>query len=1461
MATAVNVAVGPSTRPDPSRTLRRDQSSRQPPKVVTTPPSHSKSSTSSVPSRNHFGFQNASNKKSGSTKSKNPAYDIGARGNVAQPAPNTSTTVPSSAVTSASNTETASDYLEPSPGTETPPPPSLVSASSISSRDSPRSNVLRRKPSVIGRYISERHAGFKDSAVTETVLQRFQTPDSINAKSVITAEGYISSTETPGLGRSDQSLQPPLEFKDATNNGLSPRKTPVSEPSTTPSLTFSASPSQYSHTTDPSFASHSPRTSSSPFLGMRPFTPKSKEMSSKPGEALVHPFFRQTNLSGNVSAMSFPRTPTSHRRQSSFGKDNQGHDFDQVHAPKMSRKPVPVHPPELAHLNAASSANTTSDAPNRPSRDGTPSLHEHKKAKPVVKSNLPKLNTSQHRRQGSDNSSVHEARSVRSPASQRGNTPVATSSSGKGKLPSGGSQLSLQSMQESAISVNGESTTQKDGSPEKTKSRFGFFSRKSKHVDSPIGSNSKPARKGPAAGTGHEGYGKHSFRLRSGSSSTTGSSGHTREILNKRKSSGASSKASELDDFLQQRLSPVYLRGEARDGESQGRASISTFEEPSTFTPSISTPETAHTSTSSGDFTKHQLAVTENEIFLGNDDIRGRVSIDQTLDQAQKSTLRSPSRRRLVKTKPMQTASAPKSNDGAADVQADGSRSDIPNSRAIQPAQSDPQDPMSSSTKTKKSGWSFFSKVAKDAKQQGHGSNSQRTQPSVNVETSKPRLGIIDSLPGSSATAAHYVPADASQDVTAEDLDILMREAQASGQADNVSDAGTYFEDLDDEVSPQADHGYIAGYPSANQASQQEQSTAGLSAKQALSLENNLDTEDAAKVNAKTAGIPVSVNSSADASMRKDYIRKPTNLSFSRPFARASPRPDIQSPPPSAYSAFFPPSAYQAPKASTPRGGSIVGSTGALGQKTAESEVDQSSLTVTTKLRDIATSKPFLDYSPRKNSDVSYSSSSGTMYFPTATTIAHGPGRQSHASTDETWPEFDDLIGYVLTPSVSASSANSKSGNGRKSVAHNKADRASSVRSGHSKLAQAEQRSSGLQRSDHSSFKTSVATDAPTEPVGVIAAALRDTPSLATLRSVRSNSLIYSNTSKESPPSSLRHKRSNSMPTSAKPVAAEQNTNVKSLRNTGDNAIHENPFMFRYRVLMTSKWLSFGRLLFSPIHDELGKPDDRVLVIDGLGNRDWSYYCAVSYPQTQIYSLGPSASSSSDGKASFANMDNLSNYRHFAYTTPGTDFPFPKGFFAAVVYRFPLASSDAVMRCMVSECKRVLRPGGYLEVSAIDLDLGNMGSQCRRAVRNLKTDLRSTTPEISLRAASDHMQSLIGRRGFENLNRCVVGVPAAGAIPSSRENSQDGKDVDLSGLANDDSQEGDSHITKMVAQVGRWWYTQCYEMGVLPNGDPMKSMWCERNLLRECEELNTTFKLLICYAQKPSCAKRRTVSL
>jgi SAM-dependent methyltransferase len=332
----------------------------------------------------------------------------------------------------------------------------------------------------------------------------------------------------------------------------------------------------------------------------------------------------------------------------------------------------------------------------------------------------------------------------------------------------------------------------------------------------------------------------------------------------------------------------------------------------------------------------------------------------------------------------------------------------------------------------------------------------------------------------------------------------------------------------------------------------------------------------------------------------------------------------------------------------------------------------------------------------------------------------------------------------------------------------------------------------------------------------------------------------------------------------------------------------------RFGALMTSKWLSFGRVLFSPAHFELKDPlEDRVLVIDGLG-KDWSYYCALTYPEATIYDLGP-------GESSATSLDNgnseawstLRNHRHISHQSLSTAFPFPKGFFACVVLRFPPALPSSVHRSVLSECKRVLRPGGHLELSVLDLDLVNMGNRARRAVRGLKVKMQVADEQVSLRNISDEIMANLGRKGFTECNRCFVGVPVAGKLPNpndvdipevtKRKGSpaeslpkppkQPKAEVSYSDLLNAraSSQSNDDGIADMVARVGRWWYSRCYESLVLPEaGEPgaatsgnllETSIWRDDSLIKECEKRGTSFRLLIGYAQKPEVGVRRTVSV
>jgi hypothetical protein len=203
-------------------------------------------------------------------------------------------------------------------------------------------------------------------------------------------------------------------------------------------------------------------------------------------------------------------------------------------------------------------------------------------------------------------------------------------------------------------------------------------------------------------------------------------------------------------------------------------------------------------------------------------------------------------------------------------------------------------------------------------------------------------------------------------------------------------------------------------------------------------------------------------------------------------------------------------------------------------------------------------------------------------------------------------------------------------------------------------------------------------------------------------------------------------------------------------------------------------------------------------------------------------------------------------------------FPFGSESFTTVVFRFPAAAPEAHYRNVISEARRVLKPGGYVELSILDVDLINMGNRTRRAVRRLKERVSAQQLEINLSSTADLILRLLGQQGFSDVKTCRVGVPVASTISNSSE-KEGGKrremkkdERSLAEMMNDETEKGDENITKMVAKVGRWWYNRLYETPTGVSG----SVWNDRALLAECEEWKTSLKLMVCHAKVPETRSR-----
>jgi len=634
--------------------------------------------------------------------------------------------------------------------------------------------------------------------------------------------------------------------------------------------------------------------------------------------------------------------------------------------------------------------------------------------------------------------------------------------------------------------------------------------------------------------------------------------------------------------------------------------------------------------------------------------------------------------------------------------------------------------------------------------------------------------------------------------------------------------------------------------------------------------------------------------------------RGPSSQSFSRPFVSSQPRPAAI--PRTSFDSIGSVVATAAPVEPYP----ILQGLSALAHGSAIA-------TISPMDAELNRRSEFFKFPPRKDSEVSYSSSSGIWSFAPAASTAVVPTPGAPLSDDELWNEYDDLIDEVLSPATSRTSE----------TKHRSAEDKHSLRS-HPSLEpmplrpQAPRNTAGAESEDDEVENPSLhlrrsrllavlhSTQSPTSSVS-FSEFLSDygekkisviDPVTGRLSLPVSPRLSSGTAAKRSTRSSLPVSLAQSARQSGATVASRSSkdrdsVNTNRYRDTRFMDIAENQTdglmsmaNLRFGALMTSKWLSFGRVLFSPVHFELKDPkEDRVLVIDGLG-KDWSYYCALTYPEATVYDMGPDPSSPTAPETASEPWSTLTNHRHICHPSLGKAFPFPMHFFACVVLRFPTALPSSEHRFVLSEAKRVLRPGGYLEFSVLDMDLVNMGNRARRAVRGLKMRMQVADESISLRNISDEVMAGIGRKGFVECNRCVVGVPVAGKLPSlddvqasshKKKGSTASKiltqpkgpkpEVSFSDLLNvsSPSETTDNGITDMVARVGRWWYSRCYESLVLPEaGEPgaaasgtllQNSIWRDEALVNECEKRGTSFKLLIGYAQKPEVGVRRTVSV
>ena len=1451
--------------------------------------------------------------------------------------------------------------------------PSLVSGSSASTIESPRSNVLRRKQPSVG-VASSRHAlRTRDDSMSSQEGAQQAEHNSTGFKDPFTESvfGISLPPSSTILARSEPELESPQNglYDDIGPLDIYPVPTPQYAISATPSTRYTDSPGAFSvSSAATSMTSYSPATalSKASYGRVRQVSPLESRPPVSRYRAPEEPSVRAAHGLSTVRESS-----TSSSSVSTVVADAGKADLTKKQLPAVPQSPPVLNPtptvqtrprvqpvPELAHLADPSPVSPPSSRrPSRPSRDGTPEIHGLRDPSPVIQSNMVSFPT--HHRRTSSTESKFGSLSVARPrmavavkASSRNPSPVPTSS-----IPSTSIALKRGVTPDNQKRDTNRSSTLPAPVPAPSPSkRFGFFSRRTKTDPAPHASKSesKLVRKGPAAGTGHEGYGRHASRGRSSSSigasiGRSASAGTTSESLTQtpstRKSSMTSTTSGEMDDFFLNRLNPVILRGAGSSSEL------------------TRSPEPMNSSSSLDIATRPKLPL-GNTTSITAEPVNEK-NKPRLLPSAMPNTMRSVSPAKKTIRRPSE------SDD-------DTKRSFLPTlasrrtSRTVKPAEGvlSPPGRRSTSKSRKDSAndegsWLRSSKKNKADKEKPKPSKwnffSRAHAAAPRVETPATQESATPSSPGlGSRSVAHYALMDAQSNLNMEDIEQLMKEAAGNTDTESVlSDNDSMRKErmqsmllppkpilpafappsrpaspkvvlrsdqlpqryanltVDTDVQPvpepslrhsQAGTIFDLSPPSSPVTQQQpiQDDDAPEIAPKPIDSEPPQQVEPLVKSLPPPAPAPTSppprpsrlpqVGRIPQVVSSRGKPRRPSSRSFSRPFATDQPRPTAL-PRTSFDSIAGSMTATAGPVEPFP----ILRGLDALSHGTAIASISPFS--------DESRQSEFFKFPPRKDSEVSYSSSSGVWSFAPVAGTAVIPPPEAPLSDDELWNEYDDLLDQVVSPggtvrkvvtpkkqpSLEPPPLNTKTS--CVSILSGTSEMKESVPSVHIRRSRLLAALYAQQSPTSSMALSDVINDYGDRKLSVVDSntgrlSLPLSPTLSGTSAQRRSTWA------SLPPSSPIADRRSKATIASRSDKDRNSLPASRYRDTGlmDAAEarafgHASMADLRFGALMTSKWLSFGRVLFSPVHPQLIKgnvEDDRVLVIDGTG-KDWSFYCALTYENAAVYDLGPSPSSPANRKSG------LSNHRHIRHTSLTHALPYPQNFFACVVLRFPSAQPSTTHNFLLSEAKRVLRPGGYLEFSVLDLDLVNMGNRARKAVRELKMDIHRVDDSISLRNISDEIIAGLGRKRFVECKSCVVGVPVAGNLPtpqdvnhpmrknsvSSRKradsNLQPSKmaktEPSFSDLLNTStpSESTDKGIAEKVARVGRWWYSRCYESIVLPDAegpdgalpsDILKnSIWRDSKLVSECEELGTSFRLLIGYAQKPEVGVRRTVSV
>ncbi|KAK8200969.1 hypothetical protein M8818_006289 [Zalaria obscura] len=368
---------------------------------------------------------------------------------------------------------------------------------------------------------------------------------------------------------------------------------------------------------------------------------------------------------------------------------------------------------------------------------------------------------------------------------------------------------------------------------------------------------------------------------------------------------------------------------------------------------------------------------------------------------------------------------------------------------------------------------------------------------------------------------------------------------------------------------------------------------------------------------------------------RRDRERKLPDQSFSRPFAKSQPRPAVK-PPGSFYAEIR---HLASPPGSQPTSSTTGPSELASAGPKDNTPTDPSSVSAFDAYMSKTPVDEFIAFSPRKNSELSYTSSSGIASVSSKHTYQyHLTG--AHGEED-VWHEYNDLLDEVLPEKTPLSTGSSLGQPFQYADIESDIERRVPINKPLPSLPLKYDINLGglnTKRANLADVHDSRPPAAYAQPIDIpgtpfsiseYVAGYGDRTSGMAGSSSRL-SMPWAHRSSMQPvranhPPSRRshastHSRSMSLPET--PFQQPHSPSADDVRNpqmlssvageTADKSVEAA--LLKRDALMTSKWLSFGRVLFSPAQDEAESGSDaKILVVDGLGKGKQSVYNLLDY--------------------------------------------------------------------------------------------------------------------------------------------------------------------------------------------------------------------------------------------------------